>query len=123
MTCPLCGAAGKVVSVGAFGFRALCSECYEGDEEAPSWRLLDGMGDTAEQAKEAWLDAAREYAATEEIPRLPCQYRPRASVVSEVLEQARAEFERQRGWFLIDVEFEGENGERFDAQYLETEGV
>lgn len=127
MTCPICGAACKVVSVGAFGYRALCGECYEGDPEAPLYRHLDGMGGTREEATEEWLRNAREYAANEDIPSLPCPSRPRASgktVVQEVVEQAREEFERQQrdGWHLIEVTFQTEDGE-LDAYYLDTEGA
>lgn len=122
MNCPICGAPGKVVSVGAFGWRALCSECYEPDAEAPTWRHLDGMGDSPEQALEEWSQNAREYATTEDIPSMRCPSRPRMTVAQQVTEQAHAEFERQRrdGWHLIEVTFQTEEGE-LDAYYLDTD--
>lgn len=124
--CPLCGASGEVRSLGAFGWVAHCSDCYDEDPEASREYHLQGHADRADVALELWLEAARECAAIDEIPALVCRHRPVTLVILDVLEQALTEFARQKrdGWHLVDVvEFDWVDGERIEreAQYLETD--
>lgn len=100
--CPICHAPGEVRSLGAFGYAAHCSECYEGDEEADHWRHLQGHGETVEDAVDKWLEDARELCAVDEIPPLRCACTPAERLVEQVLEQARAEFTAQAEFELVD---------------------
>lgn len=125
-TCPICGGQGTVRALGAFGYVAHCSDCYEADEESAQWRRIQGHGDSHEQAVDKWLEDARELCSVDEIPTLVCRHRPVTPVILEVLEQAVTEFAQQKrdGWHLVDiVEFEWVDGVRFEreALYLETE--
>jgi hypothetical protein len=94
--CPICGGAPEVVSQGAYGYIAHCSECYEGDPEAERWRRLQGHADTAEKAIEAWRHNALDEASCDLHPHRPAialNYLFRDLSV-QVLEEA----ERQEGW-------------------------
>lgn len=98
--CPICGASGKVTSVGAFGWVATCSDCFDGDPEAPEWRHIRGLGESQEQATDKWLEDARETAAVEEIPTLTSSYRPN-TLFRDIERQVALESERQRRWCKI----------------------
>jgi hypothetical protein len=95
--CPLCGSFGVTGSIEAFGYVAHCSECYEGDPDAPFWAHITGQADTAELAVEEWLETAREYAATDTIPGLRCPSSPE-DLFADLSAQISAERERTRGW-------------------------
>src|SRR5690606_31832277 len=81
---------------------------YDADPEAPAWAHLTGKDDDPDAALEDWLDNAREYAAVDEIPPVPCRYTvERVSqpvevvlLLPELAAQELAERERQRGWGL-----------------------
>jgi hypothetical protein len=94
--CPLCSSPVEVRSLGAFGFEAHCSECFDGDLDAPDWAHLRGIGETREQAIGAWLEDAQSYAANDELPRMPIRYR--LTMAGAVSSMQRAELKRQRGW-------------------------
>lgn len=96
-TCPLCAFPGTTSSVGAFGYHAHCSECYDPDPEAPFWTQLSGNADTAELALEHWLEAAREYAAISDIPGLRCPSVPE-DLFADLSAQVSVERARTRGW-------------------------
>lgn len=103
MICPICGSPVEVIDATPVGFTARCSGCFSDDPRAIGiWRRLRATEDTAEQALEQWLLRARNVAASGPIPALPCPLVPRVPVVVEVLEQAQAEFERQRGFRLVE---------------------
>jgi hypothetical protein len=95
--CPICSAPGEAVYLGAFGFEMHCSGCFDGDPEASEWAHLRGMGETPELAMEAWLANARQVAAVDELPALPCGYYP-TDLFGDLARQMRAETERQTGW-------------------------
>lgn len=102
--CPICGAPGDVRSLGAFGFAAHCSSCYEGDPEAGAWRRLQGHGESAEDAVAAWLEDARELCSVDEIPTLPCPCRPSTPSSAMFLDleiQVRCEAALQQGLDLV----------------------
>jgi hypothetical protein len=102
-TCPICSAPGSVRSLGAFGWVAHCSACYEGDPESDRWRRIQGHGETLEDAVSAWLEDARELCAVDEIPPLRCAFAPRTPrLIEQVIEQAREEFARQNGTDQVD---------------------
>lgn len=100
-SCPICSARGEVVSVGVFGFVAHCSDCYDADPESPRWRRVQGHAERAYVAVERWLEDAREIAAIDEIPAMHCSYHPE-SLFAAIERQAAEEFERQRGFDLVD---------------------
>jgi hypothetical protein len=92
--CPLCGSpAAAYPAVGTFGYVAHCSGCY--DCNPSRWARLRGTGGTAELATEEWLEQAREYAASTEIPPLPCPYTP-VDFFAELARQVSEETDRQR---------------------------
>jgi hypothetical protein len=93
--CPICGALPEVRDTGVC-FAAHCSVCYEPDEDAPSWRVVQGAGRTEDEAIEQWLERARELACDRPPPiRMP--YEP-AALFAELEEQVWAEAERQAEW-------------------------
>lgn len=83
---------------------ANCAECAYVQANATSHidLLVVGVGETDERAMEDFLHEARSMCASDQIPALPCPLVPRVPVVVEVLEQAQAEFERQRGFRLVE---------------------
>lgn len=97
MSCPICGSAGVVVDQGVFGFIAHCGGCYEGDPEASEWRRLQARADEPEDALELWLERAKEYAAYDEVPALPCPLIP-SPLFRELEEQVDEEFVLSHGW-------------------------
>lgn len=97
MNCPICGAPPEVVSQGAYGYIAHCSECYEGDPEAERWRRVQGhSGRSAEQALERWLKNARDEAECDLHPlRAPYALN---YLFRDLSVQVLDEAERQREW-------------------------
>jgi hypothetical protein len=77
------------------GYAAHCGGCYEPDERAPYWRLIQGIGQTEELAIEDWLARARECAAWDDPPflRLPLRV---VTLFADLEAQVNAEAERQR---------------------------
>lgn len=71
--CPLCGAVGEVIGLGAFGYAAHCSDCYDADD-GPRWRQMQGQDADPEVAVEKWLEQAREFCALEAPPPLRIRY-------------------------------------------------
>lgn len=97
MNCPICGAPPEVVSQGAYGYIAHCSECYEGDPEAERWRRVQGHhGSSAEAALERWLKNARDEAECDLHPlRAPYALN---HLFRDLSVQVLDEAERQSGW-------------------------
>lgn len=96
-SCPVCGAPPSVTSLGAFGWLACCSACYDEDPEAPSWTHMQGIGETHERAVESWLVTAREFCAIDEIPPLRISYALNF-MWRDLAIQIIDESERQESW-------------------------
>lgn len=99
--CPICGSAGEVRGLGAFGFAAHCADCYEGDPESSRWRRMQGHGETAESAIEKWLEDARELTAVDEIPDLRIRYVLSGDMWTELQRQVVMENSAQMGLDLV----------------------
>lgn len=95
--CPICGANPVIVNAEVFGYVAHCGQCYDGDPESPSWRLLSGRGMTPEDAVSEWLDSAREYAAVGDVPALMAPVALNRMWLDLSI-QVVDECERQSGW-------------------------
>jgi hypothetical protein len=81
---------------------AHCSGCYSDSPKAVGTRRLRATADTEERAIEEWLELARAAASVGLIPRMSIPYTLATPVISEVLEQAVTEFDRQRGFRLVN---------------------
>lgn len=102
MICPICNFPACItVALDGDLVMVYCRECIHHEVRHVD-HLLIGSGDTEEEAIEDWLHDARALCASDQIPALPCPLVPRVPVVVEVLEQAQAEFERQRGFRLVE---------------------